>query len=136
MTHGPEKIGRLSPAQPVSIMTFRPMDKGMSGGVTVLGFVGGFLGSLLIAFCYVDSFSAGLAQGAVVLVTGFTGCVLDSVLGASVQALYYDDEKGKYTEDPSFRHVRGLEWVDNSMVNFLSNLFSAVFAMGLGRLVL
>ena len=125
------ETGRLSRQNPVSILTLRPVNRGLSGGVTVLGFAGGFAGSLLIAVLFLLLFCSSFTQCAVVVASGFTGCVLDSVLGASVQALYYDEKNGVYTEDPSFEHVRGLKWMDNSMVNLLSNIFSAVLAIGL-----
>ena len=45
--------------------------------------------------------------------------------------LFCDDEKdGKKLE-----LSRGIRWVDNDMVNLLSNVFSSVFALGMGVLV-
>lgn len=128
-------IGRLSARKPFSILTFKTVDEGLSGGVTLLGFAGGAFGSLFISILYRVFFSCSVKAFLIVFVCGFSGCVADSILGASVQALYYDRESGKYTEDSRFEHVRGLVWVDNSMVNFLSNLLSAAMALGLSFLL-
>lgn len=130
------EIGRLSRNKPVSIMTFRPVEKGTSGGVSVLGFIGGALGSAFIVILYIVMFKASAKEGIVLFFCSFTGCVLDSILGGSVQAVYRDDE-GKYSEVPleGFALVRGIKWMDNSMVNLFSNIFAAFTAFVLARII-
>ena len=135
------EVGRLSKSGPVSIRNFRPVPVGMSGGVTFLGMVGAFLSSAMIAFCWYIWFQ-GVSIYAAVLVClmGFAGAVLDSYLGASVQAHYVDPDTGMLTENDEkdgrkLELAQGIRWVDNDMVNLMSNVFSSVFALGMGALI-
>ena len=135
------EVGRLSKSGPVSIRNFRPVPVGMSGGVTFLGMVGAFLSSAMIAFCWYIWFQ-GVSVYAAVLVClmGFSGAVMDSYLGASVQAHYVDPDTGMLTENDEkdgrkLELAQGIRWVDNDMVNLMSNVFSSVFAMGMGALI-
>ena len=135
------EVGRLSKSGPVSIRNFRPVPVGMSGGVTFLGMVGAFLSSAMIAFCWYIWFR-GVSVYAAVLVClmGFAGAVLDSYLGASVQAHYVDPDTGMLTENDEkdgrkLELAQGIRWVDNDMVNLMSNVFSSVFALGMGALI-
>lgn len=139
------EIGRLSKKPPVSLKTGKVVSRGVSGGVTLLGYGGGLLGAAFIAvFWYVlfsgisgpmDLFMNKLPLGlSVIILSGFAGCILDSFLGAFFQALYIDADSGKYTEKkkaPSGKDnalISGIQWMDNDMVNLASNFFSAVMA--------
>ncbi len=134
-------IGRLSNRQPVSIITLKTVPKGLSGGVTALGLIAAMASSLVIAMCWYISFKGvSFYQAALVWLMGFAGAVVDSYLGAGVQAQYYDPQTKEITEDEERegRHLeltRGIRWVDNDMVNLMSNTFSAVFAFGMCALI-
>ena len=60
------EIGRLSHSDPVSIITFTKVPKGISGGVSVLGFLAGMGGSLLIALLVIAAVSFGIGINALV----------------------------------------------------------------------
>ena len=139
------EIGRLSKRPPVSLKTRKVVPKGVSGGVTLLGYGAGLLGAAFIAVIWYVLFSAisgpadlfieKLTIGLVIIIlAGFAGCIVDSVLGAFFQALYIDADSGKYTEkkkSPSGKDnqlTSGIPWMDNDMVNLASNLLSAVAA--------
>ena len=133
------EIGRLSRRKPVSIRTFKPVEKGISGGITALGIIGGFLGSAsvcIIAALLFPIDSIWLLCSMACL-AAFAGCILDSLLGAYAQVLYFDPSTGNVTERDTdaqgnpLEISQGIRWVDNDMVNFMSNTFSAVLAMGL-----
>ena len=140
------EIGRLSRRTPVSIRTLKQVTPGVSGGVTVLGILAAFLSSAFISLLWYVFFSdAGYGvtfPGALlVCLLGFAGTIVDSYLGATVQALYYDPESKALTEKEEvdgrkLELSRGIRWVDNDMVNLISNVFSAVFALGMGALIL
>ena len=135
------EVGRLSKHNPVSIRDLRPVPKGLSGGVTALGTMGAFLASAMIAVCWYLWFDGvSFAAASLVCITGFAGAVIDSYLGACVQAHYIDPDTGMLTEHEqkngkALELSRGIRWVDNDMVNLLSNVFSAVFALGMSALV-
>ena len=136
------EIGRLSKHDPVSIRNLKPVPVGMSGGVTFLGMLGAFLSSAVIAFCWYVSFQGvSIYAASLVCLMGFAGAVIDSYLGACVQAHYIDPDTGMLTENDEkngqkLELAQGIRWVDNDMVNLLSNTFSSVFALGMGTLIL
>jgi uncharacterized membrane protein len=62
---------------------------------------------------------------------GFLGSVIDSLLGATLQAQYRCAVTGRTTERPESQGVRnllirGLSWMTNDMVNFLAILFASL----------
>ncbi len=65
---------------PVSIITFRKVKKGVSGGVTVFGTVSSLIGAALIGF---SGMAIGLppAYLVIIAVAGLLGSVVDSVAG-------------------------------------------------------
>lgn len=141
------EIGRLSKKPPVSIRTFTPVPKGLSGGITLLGTAAAFISSLFIGLSwaiffkdYLGSSSAFWLSLSVITFTGFMGCIVDSYLGACAQAHYKDPDTGELTEKCSkdgqqFELVQGIRWIDNDMVNLLSNIFSAVFALAMSAII-
>jgi len=67
-------------------------------------------------------------------IAGLIGAMADSVLGATVQGVYYDASRRKETEKPVGRDgmpnplARGWRWLNNDWVNFISSLAGAVAA--------
>ena len=136
------EIGVLSKSEPVSILTFTKVPKGLSGGVSLLGTCSAMLSSVLygiFAFSCYDGIDLSLVM--VVIFSSFAGVMIDSVLGATVQAHFYDDKEDIITEHSRDREgnalklVRGLRFMDNDMVNLTSNIITFVLASALGSLV-
>lgn len=121
-------IGRLSKKDPVSIITRTKVPKGISGGVTSLGFLGAIFASSLISMLYVGCIEFDLVGGSIAIVMGFLGSLLDSVLGGTIQVQYRTKDGSlseKSEEDGSpLERVRGIPFIDNDMVNLISGLFS------------
>lgn len=140
------EIGVLSKTSPRLITTWRPVPAGTSGGLTLLGTLVATLGSAFIASIAVVALSgidfltkrqtnlAGVAFFLPVSLAGLFGSLVDSLLGATVQATYYCDFDGKETESALHkcgrrtRLIRGWKWLDNDGVNFISTAFGAGFA--------
>ncbi len=117
------EIGSLSSHRPRSITTFRPLPTGTSGGVTLLGTLASLGASLSIGTIFLIG-APGTPWGAAATVTvaGFLGSVVDSLLGATVQA-QYEDHQGERTEKRAGnRLIRGLPAITNDVVNALSGL--------------
>lgn len=121
------EIGKMGKGLPFDLRSFRPVEKGTSGAISVLGTFSGILACLFIAFLWYVFF--GIKGFAVIVFSGFAGCMFDSLLGSYCQALYKDPRTGKHTEKPVGELVKGKRWIDNDMVNFISNLFSCVLAL-------
>ena len=76
------EIGRLSHSDPVSILTFTKVPKGLSGGITVLGLAAGAASSFLIALLFMGTFGSTFSSLLIIASSGFLGSVFDSLLGA------------------------------------------------------
>jgi uncharacterized protein (TIGR00297 family) len=138
------EVGILSKTKPVSIITGKPMTPGLSGAVSPLGLASGLLGAVLIGLCFWGCFLPltlkSAAYASVVALSAFFGCLVDSVLGATVQAHYYDEVNDRITERSevdgrTLPLERGIRWIDNDIVNLLSNVIAALFGMSMSLLV-
>jgi len=136
------ELGMLASSPPVLILPpFHSVPPGTNGGVTLWGtswsLAGGFLiglGTLLM-----DTISGiSIHQPMKVLIyssmCGLLGSFIDSVLGATVQASYYDsDSKQTYlgkrdsTDMPtSAKHITGKDILTNAQVNLVSVMITCI----------
>ena len=134
------EVGVHSKNPPVNILTREPLQRGLSGGVSPLGLAATLVGavsSALLATLLFRAFSFAVPTGpdafALIAACGVAGSLLDSVLGARLQAKYRDPEAGRIVEKPPVASgaalVSGHAWVTNDAVNFMSGV--AVVALGL-----
>jgi uncharacterized protein (TIGR00297 family) len=136
------ELGVLSPNPPRLITTGRRVEVGASGGVTWLGTGASLGGALLIGLLGGLILRQGwTVAGALLLaatVGGLAGSLFDSLLGATVQAIYRCDVCGKETErkvhgcGTQTRLLRGWRWLDNDLVNFIASAVGALVAAGIG----
>jgi uncharacterized protein (TIGR00297 family) len=130
------EIGVLSKKKPIMITTFKTCEPGISGGITLMGTMAGIAGSIFIAFLsvllkpYMSISLEVIPLFLMITVVGIVGLLLDSIFGATIQ-LTYKDEKGEETENPLPGRLksRGIQWINNDMVNFLSSLGAALVAV-------
>ncbi|MDO8502571.1 MAG: DUF92 domain-containing protein [Gemmatimonadaceae bacterium] len=128
------EIGMLSSRPPRSLVSFATVAPGTSGGVTWLGTIAAAGGALFIALA---TFLLKWPLHAVcaAAIGGFAGSILDSLLGATLQATRWCEHCGRATE----REVHscgtvtlatgGIRWLDNDAVNALSSLGGAIIGM-------
>jgi uncharacterized membrane protein len=118
---------------PRSIISWTPMTRGASGGVTVAGFAGALAGAVAMAATMLLIGWPRAVAGAAFL-AGMLGMVVDSVLGATLQARRFCPDCRTETEQPVHhcgrptQVIRGARWVDNDLVNMLATLSGAVLA--------
>lgn len=135
------ELGILNKKQPISLRTLKPVDKGTSGAISILGTFAALIGSMLIGIFVTigfkiinfEQFGYNYMQiFKMVTLGGFTGSMIDSILGATLQGIYYSDEikgeteKKEYNGKPTLL-VRGLRFMNNDLVNFLSIGLSSIF---------
>lgn len=86
--------------------------------------------------------SFGMGYAMVAALAGVAGALFDSVLGATVQGIYfceYDEtqtEKKIHSCGRQTRLVRGWEWLDNDGVNFAAAVFGSLVAAALANFIL
>lgn len=133
------EIGVLVGVIPRSIVTRTNIRPGESGGVTWPGTLGGVVGAGVVAAA---AALLGLTRGAPLapLVAGMTGSLLDSVLGATLQARRHCDacdaptERDVHVCGVATRHAGGVQWVDNDTVNLAATVGGFVAGAGLSAL--
>lgn len=124
------EVGVFSSREPRSILTGKPVEAGISGGVTPLGTAASLAGALLLAALSLASGAVGLFQGALIMTSGFLGSLIDSLLGAGLQVKYRDSAYGYLTEQPDGNAiVTGVVWMTNDMVNLMSSTAAGGIAL-------
>ncbi|MDR0222186.1 MAG: DUF92 domain-containing protein [Oscillospiraceae bacterium] len=124
-------IGVLSKRKTVSILTFKQIEAGQSGGISPLGCVSCVLGASFVAGIYVAAFffknggKTPLAFSfAAVVLCGAIGSFADSALGAGVQAKYRCRNKITENRAEDAKLVSGFRIIDNDAVNLLSGFIA------------
>ncbi len=136
------ELGTLSKKPPRLITNGRIVDVGVSGGISPLGTLVSFLGGLMIGLAaglmFPERFLVMVSAGAL---AGLIGSLFDSLLGATIQRIYYSDTRQKETEKrfegdgtPN-RAIRGWAWMSNDMVNLFSSIVGGMVAVILSTLL-
>jgi uncharacterized protein (TIGR00297 family) len=130
------ELGVLARQAPRMVTTGLRVDPGTSGAVTVVGTAAALGGALFISL---PAAAAGRAPmlALIASVSGLAGSSFDSLLGATVQAIYTCPACAKETERHPFHScgtptvpLRGWRWLDNDGVNFAASLVGAVVSVG------
>ncbi|MCF8216942.1 MAG: DUF92 domain-containing protein [Chlorobium sp.] len=139
------EIGTMWPDPKAWLITsLKEVPVGTSGGVSVPGTSGAFIGSLFICASAlpVDAgwlYQFGVVQSLLLIgVSGLVASLVDSFFGATVQAQYYDPIREKVTErthsaapDGSLvenRLLKGVAFVNNDLVNTLCAVSGSALA--------
>jgi len=132
------EIGTLVSRRPRSLFGFQPVAPGISGGVTFAGTLAEVAGAGLVAGV---AALVGFHGGWAIFVGGVAGALVDSALGASLQALRWCPackrtcEIEPHTCGANTTVVRGAAWFGNDAVNTVATATGAAvaFALAAGR---
>jgi uncharacterized protein (TIGR00297 family) len=133
------ELGILNPHPPRMITNPKKMvEQGTSGGISPAGTLAALAGAALIGFLAGMISPQGFSWTTVFMVTlaGLLGSLFDSLLGATVQAIYHCPSCGKETEryplhscgTPTVQ-IRGWKWLDNDWVNFGCGAFAVIVVL-------
>ncbi len=150
------ELGVLARRRPRLITTGESVEPGTSGAISVPGTLATLAGGTTIGVAtalLVTTLGAGTPEGVGVApvpggwwvmasaLGGVAGSLFDSMLGATVQAVYYAQARAKETEKPidpdgsPNRLIRGWRWLNNDWVNFLSSIVGALVSVGAYKLL-
>ena len=129
------EIGTYFRGQPRLITIFKKVQPGTSGGVSIIGSAGGFVGAFLIGLCgwfFLQPAQPFTSIVSLITTAGIFGSVLDSFIGAVFQAQYFCSICGNVTErlvhckETPTKLLRGKAFLNNDSVNFIANSSAAL----------
>jgi uncharacterized protein (TIGR00297 family) len=132
------ELGVLNPSPPRLITSWKPVERGTSGGISLYGMLAATGGAASIAILGALLGPAGRdwANLEIMLIAGLAGSLFDSYLGATVQAIYACPKCNKETEKHPLHscgtetvQMRGWSWLNNDMVNLGCALAGAMIGM-------
>lgn len=127
-------VGVMSTRNPIDICTLKPIKNGLSGGISILGTGASFLGVVIYTVIALLLINLSVYEGIAVVLVIMSGCLIDSILGSRLQVKYICKKCNMITEkkihcgEKTAKH-KGLIWMDNSMVNLLSNAFTCLLGV-------
>lgn len=131
------EIGTRYGGRPRSILSLRAVDPGTSGGISAAGLLASVAGAAFVAL--VALAARGRDVGPAILAGGVAGALVDSLLGATLQARRWCETCTRETErvvhdcGTETRRLRGLPWLDNDAVNLASSAAGGLLAALLSR---
>jgi uncharacterized protein (TIGR00297 family) len=130
------ELGVLNPTPPRLITNLgKRVEKGTSGGVSLFGTLASLLGASVVALP-AALFTADRSLFLLISIAGLGSALFDSLLGATVQAMYYCPTDGQETEKHPLHscgtptvHIRGWKWLSNDWVNFACAAFGSLLGL-------
>lgn len=122
------ELGTLKKTPTYNILNLQPIEQGTSGGISIIGTIGGLLGALVIAISGIFWIETDLLSYVLLIIlAGIIGSLFDSYLGATIQIQYKCYECSKITEreihcGENTTMYRGINWINNDVVNIFSGL--------------
>ncbi len=82
------EIGVLSKSKPISIITWRILETGSNGGISLLGTIASLVAVCFYLFCATLLFRLDLKTVIILVIIAMLSSVLDSLLGATLETIW------------------------------------------------
>lgn len=120
------EIGVGMKGKAVDLLNWRSVEAGISGGISFAGTIGGLLGSASMAFMFIllmPNAHNSYVLFLVILILGFFGMLIDSLLGSKLQRKFITDS-GRILEEQQgeSKFYKGFSFIDNDLVNLISQI--------------
>lgn len=124
-------IGNKYAKSVYSVTSLKKVDRGISGGISIIGTLCGFIGNLSVAIIYFTLCSLDgkieYKSSLIVVICGFLGMVMDSILGDLFQKKYYCSKckrnvDGKVCCGENTKIIGGI--LTNNLVNLISTIIT------------
>ena len=145
------ELGVLNPRQPISLRDFKRVPGGTSGAISLVGTLAALGGAMVVAGVavlmglvgWIPAGGLGLGgQFILISLAGLLGAMVDSALGAWIQAMYHCPACRKDTERHPLHScgtettlTRGIAWLQNDWVNAACTLSAALVAIAVAWLL-
>ncbi len=121
------EIGTIWKTRTYNAITFKPVEQGVSGGISFIGLLGALSGSSIIAlsgFFWIEILP--IVYFSTITAAGLIGSYMDSIIGASIQVQYKCSDCLKIVEIKNHcgrpaNHFKGFKWITNDVVNFMAS---------------
>lgn len=115
-------IGLFFKHKTFDIISFKPIQPGLSGGISFSGTAAGLIGSLMFAWLVKLVFDLNSPFALVIFFAGISGMILDSIMGSIWQAKYTEHQQIVEEKTLNSQLIKGKDWLNNDGVNFVSNI--------------
>ncbi len=133
------EIGSFSESEPLMITNFKKVKKGVSGGISLIGTLGGISGAFLLGLAGSVIFTGNAGseyyytEFQIVILGGLFGNLVDSLVGALLQSKFRCKVCGKITESRIHCNVptilsSGIGFIDNEAVNISCAISGGAFS--------
>ncbi|BBJ28643.1 DUF92 domain-containing protein [Athalassotoga saccharophila] len=121
------EIGILSRREPISIINFKTLKPGLSGGVSTIGFLASLIGAFIISGVFAifeGNSQKGWELFILIGIAGFVGSIIDSIIGALFEVKYVTEDglivERRFWNGKENKIYYGFSFINNDFVNFAS----------------